>query len=137
MVTDKHLKLRASPNSALAMTLAYIQDEPTNNQVLAGATLQGRFLPFAIDKDDPSFQVIAIRCANECEAWARSIREYAGLGAAPSFESMNMAQVDPQNGYSDYIDNEDDEDDEYEAESVVDPEEEERKRRRREDNMGV
>ena len=129
--TDKHLKLRATPNSALAKVITKIQNDPINNQELAAATLRGRFLPFAIDKDDPSFREMAIRCANECEAWARAIREYAGLGAVPLFESMNRGLIDLQNGCEDYQD----EDDEYEEE--IDPEEEERKRRRREDNMGV
>ena len=135
MVTDKHLKLRAAPNSALAKVITKIQNDPTNNQELAASTLRGRFLPFAIEKDDPQFQEMAIRCATECEAWARAIREYAGLGAAPSFFSMNMSQVDRQDGYLDCQDEQDDEDDEYEEE--IDSEEEERKRRRREDNMGV
>ena len=142
MATDKHLKLRAAPNSALAKVITKIQNDPTNNQELAASTLRGRFLPFAIDKDDPLFREMAIRCANECEAWARAIREYAGLGASPSLSSMNTGIVDPQDGYLDYQDERDDEDneddeygeDEYEE---IDPEEEERKRRRREDNMGV
>ena len=137
MATDKHLKLRAAPDSALAKVITKIQNDPINNQELAASTLRGRFLPFAIDKDDPLFREIAIRCANECEAWARAIREYADLGADPSFSSMNLGLVDPQDGYLDYQDERDDEDDEYEAEDEVDPEEEERKRRRREDNMGV
>ena len=136
MATDKHLKLRAAPNSALAKVITKIQNDPTNNQELAASTLRGRFLPFAIDKDDPSFREMAIRCANECEAWAKAIREYAGLGAASSFESMNLGLVDPQDGYLDYQDNDWNEDDEYEEEEI-DPEEEERKKQRREGNMGI
>ena len=92
MGTDKHLKLRATPNSALAKVITKIQNDPINNQELAAETLRGRFLPFAIEKDDPSFREMAIRCANECEAWAKAIREYAGLGlvVSSSFSSMNM-----------------------------------------------
>ena len=139
MATDKHLKLRAAPDSALAKVITKIQNDPINNQELAASTLRGRFLPFALEKDDPSFREIAIRCANECEAWAKAIREYAGLGASPSFKSMNLGLVVPQDGYSDYQDERDDEDDEYGEDKYeeIDPEEEERKRRRREDNMGV
>ena len=136
MATDKHLKLRAAPNSALAKVITKIQNDPTNNQELAASTLRGRFLPFAIDKDDPSFREMAIRCANECEAWARAIREYADLGAAPSLSSMDLGLVDPQDDYSDYQDELDDEDDEYEEEEI-DPEEESRKKQRREGNMGI
>lgn len=82
MGTDKHLQLRASPRSALGKTISYIQDDPTDNQDMAGETIIGRFLPFAIDKNDKRFQAIAIRCAVECEAWGRAIREYAGLPLA-------------------------------------------------------
>ena len=136
MATDKHLKLRAAPNSALAKVITKIQNDPVNNQDLAASTLRGRFLPFAIDKDDPSFREIAIRCANECEAWAKAIREYAGLGTAPSFYSTDLGLVNPQDDYSDYQDELDDEDDEYEEEEI-DPEEESRKKQRREGNMGI
>ena len=136
--TDKHLKLRATPNSALAKVITKIQNDPINNQELAAATLRGRFLPFAIDKDDPSFREMAIRCANECEAWAKAIREYAGLGVAPSFSSMDLGLVDRRDNYSDYQDelDDEDEDDEYEEEEI-DPEEESRKKQRREGNMGI
>lgn len=79
MGTDKHLQLRATPRSALGKTISYIQDDPTDNQDLAGETIIGRFLPFAMDKNDKRFLAIAIRCAAECEAWGRAIREYAGL----------------------------------------------------------
>ena len=82
MGTDKHLQLRASPRSALGKTISYIQDDPTDNQDMAGETIIGRFLPFALDKNDKRFQAIAIRCAVECEAWGRAIREYAGLPLA-------------------------------------------------------
>ncbi len=140
MGTDKHLRLRASPNSALAKVITHIQDDLTNNQELAAATLRGRFLPFAIDKDDPRFREIAIRCACECAAWSRAIREYAGLETSPSFPSIPMGMVNHLNNYNhnqDNEDDEDDEDDESELEEEIDPSLEERMRQRRDDDMGI
>lgn len=96
MGTDKHLQLRASPRSALGKTISYIQDDPTDNQDMAGETIIGRFLPFAIDKNDKRFQAIAIRCAVECEAWGRAIREYAGLPLATA-----TMQFPVNNGHGD------------------------------------
>jgi hypothetical protein len=51
-----------------------------------------------------------IRCANECEAWAKAIREYAELGIYSSMAGMMMGQYNSstQNSFVD----EDDEDDE-------------------------
>ncbi len=77
--SDKHLKLRGHPKSRLGKTLAYIQSLDTNIQSLASQTLESRFLPFALDRNDPKFPALAIQCATECEAWARAIREYAAL----------------------------------------------------------
>lgn len=81
--SDKHLKLRGHPNSRLGKTLAYLQSLDTNTQSLASQTLESRFLPFAVDRNDPKFQALAIQCATECEAWARAIREYAALPISP------------------------------------------------------
>lgn len=90
MGTDKHLQLRASPRSALGKAISYIQDDPTDNQDLAGETLIGRFLPFTVDPNDKRFQMIAIRCAVECEAWGRAIREYAGLPIPSTYERTTV-----------------------------------------------
>lgn len=91
--SDKHLKLRGHPHSRLGKTLAYLQSLDTNIQSVASQTLESRFLPFAVDKNDPKFQVIALMCATECEAWARAIREYAAL---PSSSQQPVTQQTPQ-----------------------------------------
>ncbi len=136
MGTDKHLKLRAAPDSALGLVITHIQEEPTNNQELAAATLRGRFLPFKIAQDDPRFREIAIRCAHECEAWARAIREYAGLGTSPALTSTVGGLVN-QNSYDlDSLDPEFDEHEQFELEESIDPELEARKRQRRDDALG-
>lgn len=120
MGTDKHLKLRASLNSTLGQVITYIQDEPGNQRELASTTLQGRFLPFATDKDDPRFKEIAIRCANDCEAWAKAIREHAGLSTSVSPTQLNTvmgmdARSDDDIYPSEYVDND-------EEEEEIDPE---------------
>ncbi len=136
MGTDKHLKLRAAPDSALGLVITHIQEEPTNNQELAAATLRGRFLPFKIAQDDPRFREIAIRCAHECEAWARAIREYAGLGTSPALTSTVGGQLN-QNSYDlQQLDPESDLDEQFEPEEEIDPELEARKRQRRDDALG-
>lgn len=138
MGTDKHLQLRASPNSALGMTIAHIQNLPTNNQELAGGTLQGRFLPFAIPQDHPQFREIAIGCATELEAWARAIREYAQLAPSPLLSTMDLSLLARHDSYSDYVDGDEEVDEIDDDESEIeDPETESRKRRRREGSLGI
>ena len=135
MGSDKHLKLRATPDSGLGRVITHMQNGLTSQQELAAATLLARFLPFAIDKDHPQFREIAIRCATECEAWAKAIREYAELGNPTSFSSMKMmAQLNhPQNNS---LENPDNQDDACSEESELDPELDERLRRRRKNPLG-
>ena len=124
MVSDKHLKLRAASTSGLGRVLAHLQQGPTNQQDLASITLQGRFLPFTMDKDEPEFRSVAIRCANECEAWARAIREYAELGRISDLPSAVRGQDAPITHDSmesgDSVDESEDEDDEVEMDEVDD-----------------
>lgn len=78
---QKHLSLRSSGSEdALTKTIIYLQSQPDNTQELAATTLNARFLPFALDVNDPEFKKIALRCAVTCESWGMLIREYAGLG---------------------------------------------------------
>jgi len=119
MGNDKHLKLRGAPATGLGQVITYLQQDPSNQQELASATLLSRFLPFTVDRDEAGFREIAIRCANECEAWARTIREYAELGIYPSTAGVVMAQ--PNSLATDSIASGDDEseidlDDEVEVE---------------------
>ena len=88
MVNDKHLKLRAASTSGLGRVLAHLQQGPTKVAELASTTLQSRFLPFAMDRNEAEFRSVAIRCATECEAWARAIREYADLGFISTLPAM-------------------------------------------------
>jgi len=135
MGSDKHLKLRATPNSALGRVITHLQNDLSNQQDLATATLLARFLPFTMDQDDPQFREMAIRCANDCEAWGRIIREYASLGVPTSFSSMKMTgQLDRSADYS--LTNSDEHDDVCEPEEELDPELEERKGQRRNNPMG-
>ena len=124
MVSDKHLKLRAALTSGLGRTIAYLQNGSNNQQELASTTLQSRFLTFAMDRSEPEFRSVAIRCANECEAWARAIREYADLEVIPSLPAMVRSQDAPSTHDSisnqDEVDEEFDSDDEVEAEGVDD-----------------
>ena len=118
MGSDKHLKLRAASTSGLGRVITHLQQGSNNQQELASATLQSRFLPFAMDRDEAEFREVAIRCATECEAWAKAIREYAELGVYPSMAGMMMGQYNPSVPHSIVDgneevdeDNEDDEDD--------------------------
>ncbi len=77
--TDKHLKLRANPDSGLGKCIAYLQEHPSPQQMLAAQTLEARFLPFVMDKNDPQFEAVAIQCAEQCLSWARAIQQYASL----------------------------------------------------------
>ena len=124
MGNDKHLKLRAASTSGLGRVLAHLQQGPTSQQDLASITLQSRFLPFAMDRSEPEFRSVAIRCATECEAWAKAIREYAELGVIPALPSVVIRQDssiahDPVDE-ADEVDGSEDEDDEVEMDEVDD-----------------
>lgn len=123
MGNDKHLKLRAASTSGLGRVLTHLQQGPTKVQDLASVTLQSRFLPFVMAKDEPEFRSVAIRCATECEAWARAIREYAELGEIPARASMVRGQ-DYSSTHdsisSESVDGEFDEDDEVEMDEEID-----------------
>ena len=123
MVNDKHLKLRAASTSGLGRVLAHLQLGPTNQQELASTTLQSRFLPFAMDKDEAGFRSVAIRRATECEAWGRAIREYAELGETTKpamVRSLDASSTVDSLTNLDSVDGSSDESDEVEVESVDD-----------------
>lgn len=123
MGKDKHLSLRAGMNTVLGRVITHLQDELTNQRELASNTLQARFLPFVVGKDDPRFLEIALRCACQCEAWAREIREYAGLSipTSPLYSNTVLEATERPNNdiYSQ-------DDDDYEEE--IDDEEESEER---------
>ena len=75
---DKQLTLTAHSNSHLGLTISAIQQEEFPQAELA-RTAQARYLPFALPKDSPGWSALAIKSANQLEAWAKDIREYAGL----------------------------------------------------------
>ncbi|MDJ0567760.1 MAG: hypothetical protein QNJ53_01825 [Pleurocapsa sp. MO_192.B19] len=135
MGSDKHLKLRATPDSGLGRVITHMQNGLTSQQELAAATLLARFLPFAIDKDHPQFREIAIRCANECEAWGKIIREYALLGVPTSFSSLEIMGQSSHPTHNS-IAHPDNQDDTCSEEEELDPELDERLRRRRKNPMG-
>lgn len=82
---DKYLNFRANPHSRLGKIITYLQNGDAKK--IGEKTLETRFLPFVMEKDDPLFVGIAIQCAAECEAWARAIREYAQLSHLPSLDA--------------------------------------------------
>ena len=124
MGSDKHLKLRAASTSGLGRVITHLQQGSFNQQELASATLQSRFLPFAMDRNEAEFREVAIRCATECEAWAKAIREYADLEVIPTLPAMVRSQ-DASMTYDsmdegDEVDGSEDEDDEVEVDEVDD-----------------
>ena len=116
MGKDKHLSLRAGVNTVLGKVIAHLQDELTNQKELASTTLQARFLPFVVGKDDPRFQEIALRCACQCEAWAREIREYAGLSIPTSPAYSNTVLEASARHSNDVYDRKEEDDDDEEIE---------------------
>ena len=124
MGNDKHLKLRAALKSGLGRVITYLQDGSNNQQELASTTLQSRFLPFAMDRSEPEFRSVAIRCATECEAWARAIREYAELGEnptlTPTVRSQDASMTHDSMDEGDEVDGSEEEEDEVEVDEVDD-----------------
>ncbi len=95
--TDKHIKLRANPDSGLGKCISYLQENPFNQQMLAAQTLEARFLPFVMDKNDPQFHGIAIQCAEQCLSWARAIQQYASLNMDNEFVNQpHIREARPQ-----------------------------------------
>ena len=76
------LEVRGTANSDLGLVISYLQRSSMNKLSAARASLVSRFLPFALDQSDPDYRATALRCANECESWARAIREFSGLPSA-------------------------------------------------------
>ena len=105
-----------------------------SNKELASTTLQARFLPFVLDKNDPNFREIAIRCANECEAMGRAIREYAQFNNPihPYIPANQAPYVENQSFDSNSQENLLDE----EMEDELDPELDKRKKQRRDKDFG-
>ena len=124
MGSDKHLKLRAASTSGLGRVITHLQKGSNNQQELASTTLQSRFLPFVMDRNEAEFREVAIRCATECEAWARAIREYADLGVIPALPGVVIRQDAPSTHDSltniDEVDGSEDEDEEVEVDEVDD-----------------
>jgi hypothetical protein len=77
MKGEKKLTLSGKPNTNPEKIISYLNQLPFDSKAVANQTLEARFLPFAIAKDDPNFQAVALQCAYICEAWAKAIREYA------------------------------------------------------------
>ncbi|MDJ0902453.1 MAG: hypothetical protein QNJ55_26980 [Xenococcus sp. MO_188.B8] len=82
LTISEGLEVRGTANSGLGQVISYLQRIPVNNLSAARATLVSRYLPFALDPNDPDYRATALRCAIECESWARAIREYSGLASA-------------------------------------------------------
>ncbi len=82
LTISEGLEVRGTANSGLGQVISYLQRIPMNNLSAARATLVSRYLPFALDPNDPDYRATALRCAIECESWGRAIREYSGLPSA-------------------------------------------------------
>lgn len=76
---QKSLSLRSDTGTSFGKVIDYLHNHPTEARALAMFTLEARFLLFTIDRDDPAFKEIATVCANTCQSWVNSIREYADL----------------------------------------------------------
>lgn len=87
--SKKHLELHTVITTPLGRVIEFMDKLPQSNRNLAEATLQARFLPFVLDKNSATYQVIALQCIMELEAWAKIIREYAGL----SLSSVSTAML--------------------------------------------
>lgn len=82
LTISEGLEVRGTANSGLGQVISYLQRIPVNNLSAARATLVSRYLPFALDPNDPDYRATALMCAIECESWGRAIREYSGLPSA-------------------------------------------------------
>ena len=82
LTISEGLEVRGTANSGLGQVISYLQKIPVNKLEAARSTLVSRYLPFALDPSDPDYRATALRCANECESWARAIREFSGLPSA-------------------------------------------------------
>lgn len=76
---ERTLTLRFGAKNSYGQIIEYLHQHPTEARFLAMSILESRFLPFIKDPNDSDFQEIATICANTCESWAKTIREYAGL----------------------------------------------------------
>ena len=82
LTISEGLEVRGTASSDLGLVISYLQRSSMNKLSAARASLVSRFLPFALDQSDPDYRATALRCAIECESWARAIREFSGLPSA-------------------------------------------------------
>lgn len=83
-------------DSHLAMAIDHLNYECQYGKAMAADAIEARIAPFAVPKDTPGWESLAIRSANLLEAWARSIREYANLppSATSSFDQNHSILPD-------------------------------------------
>ena len=103
LTISEGLEVRGTANSDLGLVISYLQRSSMNKLSAARASLVSRFLPFALDQSDPDYRATALRCANECESWARAIREFSGLPSASAgvHYAPLVTSVTPAPGISD------------------------------------
>ena len=89
------LTLRGKTTTFFGMAISYARDNFPASVEMLKETILCRFLPFALSTDHPEFQVICLNCAIQLEAWARVIREYAGLNVYSGQSVVSAAPVLP------------------------------------------
>ncbi len=90
----KTLTLCVSETKGLGRVIEYMQQHPGEDKQLAGQTLQSRFLPFVLEKDDSTSKAIARQCMLDCLSYALAIANewdlaIPGLGVATVVSNGN------------------------------------------------
>lgn len=75
----KDIVCRGDAKSFFGLVISYVRENFGNNHEIFKETISARFLPFALSPDHPEYRAICLMCAANLEAWARAIREHAGL----------------------------------------------------------
>ncbi len=83
------LKLKATSDSTVGMTIEYIRDYPEINELFVLEILKYHVLPYKLDPSLPMSREIARSCAAKLEACARAIREKWNFPASQQLSISN------------------------------------------------
>lgn len=89
--SEKKLTLRGGTQTNLGKTISYVQNLGYA-EAKAAETITSRYLPYALDLNDPTCRALAIQCAEQCLAWGRAIYRYMGW-PGPDTASVDVSPV--------------------------------------------
>lgn len=77
------VRLKAEKDTYTGKLIEFLNDGSDSKTRLIQNTLEARFLPFVLDKDDPNFHVHVYDCLGQLEGFKQAIINYYGITTYP------------------------------------------------------